>query len=98
MIPAQHFPANEIALKLAVALSIGLLVGFEREWSNKDVGIRTFALISLLGMTTKLVGTSASLAGFASVIVLVLVVNIRSILVDRSLEITTSAALLVTYV
>jgi uncharacterized membrane protein (DUF4010 family) len=93
-----HFPADQIALKLAVALSIGLLVGFEREWSNKDVGIRTFALISLLGMAMALLANSFALAGFFAAIVLVLVINVRSILVDRSLEITTSAALLVTYV
>lgn len=94
----SHFPADQIALKLGAALSIGLLVGFEREWSNKDVGIRTFALVSLLGMATALIGTPFSLVGFGATIVLVLLINTRSILVDRSLEITTSAALLVTYV
>ena len=93
----SHFPADQIALKLGAALSIGLLVGFEREWSNKDVGIRTFALVSLLGMATALLGISFSLIGFCAAIVLVMLINIRSILVDRSLEITTSAALLVTY-
>ena len=50
-----HFPTTEIALKLAAALGIGLLVGFEREWSNKDVGVRTFALVSLLGMISFLI-------------------------------------------
>jgi len=40
----QAFPAIEIAVKAAVALALGLLVGFEREWSNKDIGVRTFAM------------------------------------------------------
>src|SRR5580700_10862378 len=31
----QPFPAMEIAVKAAVALALGLLVGLEREWSNK---------------------------------------------------------------
>jgi uncharacterized membrane protein YhiD involved in acid resistance len=52
-----HFPATPIALKTAVAIGIGMLVGMEREWSNKDVGIRTFALVALLGMLASLVGT-----------------------------------------
>ena len=38
------FPAVEIAVKAALALALGLLVGFEREWSNKDIGVRTFAM------------------------------------------------------
>jgi uncharacterized membrane protein YhiD involved in acid resistance len=44
----QAFPAVEIAVKAAVALALGLLVGFEREWSNKDIGVRTFAMTALL--------------------------------------------------
>jgi hypothetical protein len=42
----QPLPALEIALKIA----LGLLVGFEREWSNKDVEARTFAMTALLGL------------------------------------------------
>ncbi len=39
-----------IAKKLLVAVGLGLLVGFQREWTDKHVaGIRTFALITLLG-------------------------------------------------
>jgi len=35
---------------LAVALALGLLVGLQREWAVDEVaGIRTFALITLLG-------------------------------------------------
>jgi hypothetical protein len=29
------FPASGIAVKVALTLALGLLVGFEREWSNK---------------------------------------------------------------
>lgn len=37
-------------LRLAIALGLGMLVGFQREWAEKGVaGVRTFALISLLG-------------------------------------------------
>jgi uncharacterized membrane protein (DUF4010 family) len=93
-----HFPTTEIALKLAAALGIGLLVGFEREWSNKDVGVRTFALVSLLGMISFLISPYLAIAVLFPISILVAVVNVRSMLVDRSLEITTSAALVVIYV
>ncbi|HVZ15593.1 MAG TPA: DUF4010 domain-containing protein [Terriglobales bacterium] len=93
-----RFPVNAVALKLAVSISIGMLVGLEREWSNKDIGIRTFALIALLGLVCGLIGPEFSLLGLGVVISLILLVNIRSILTDRSLEITTSAALAVTFV
>jgi uncharacterized membrane protein (DUF4010 family) len=96
--PISHFAPDEIALKLTTSLGVGLLVGFEREWSNKDVGVRTFALVSLLGMASSLIDVPLAIGGLLAVVVLVGVMNARSIVVDRSLEITTSAALLVTYV
>jgi hypothetical protein len=52
----QAFPAVEIAVKVAVAVALGLLVGFEREWSNKDIGVRTFAMTALLGLLGTLLG------------------------------------------
>jgi uncharacterized membrane protein (DUF4010 family) len=93
-----HFPTDQVALKLATSLGLGLLVGFEREWANKDVGVRTFALISLFGMSTALIGLPLAIGGLVAVVVLTAAMNARSIAADRSLEITTSAALLVTYV
>ncbi len=33
-----------------------MLIGLEREWSNKDVGIRTFDIVSLGGMLAAIVG------------------------------------------
>jgi uncharacterized membrane protein (DUF4010 family) len=92
-----HFPATPIALKMAVAIGIGMLVGMEREWSNKDVGIRTFALVALLGMLASLVAQSVANAALIGVFLLVAAMNARSILHDRSLEVTTSAALMVNY-
>jgi uncharacterized membrane protein (DUF4010 family) len=92
-----RFPATPIALKMAVAIGIGMLVGMEREWSNKDVGIRTFALVALLGMLASLVGQNLVIAALLGVLLMVAAVNTRSMLADRSLEVTTSAALIVNY-
>jgi uncharacterized membrane protein (DUF4010 family) len=93
----EHLPPPPIALKMAVSVGIGMLVGMEREWSNKDVGIRTFAIVALLGMLASTVAEGVVVASLAGVFLLVVAMNGRSILTDRSLEITTSAALMATY-
>ena len=74
-----------------------MLVGFERESASKDVGIRTFGLTALFGAITLLISPGYGIAGMVGVIVLVGLLNVRSLIADRSLEITTSAALLLTY-
>jgi uncharacterized membrane protein (DUF4010 family) len=94
---SAHFPATPIALKMAVAIGIGMLAGMEREWSNKDVGIRTFAIVALLGMLASLIGQSVAIAALIGVFLLIAAMNARSILDHRSLEITTSAALILNY-
>jgi uncharacterized membrane protein (DUF4010 family) len=96
-IESIHFPATPIALKMAIAVLIGMLVGMEREWSNKDVGVRSFAIVSLLGMLASVIGVNIAIASLIGVLLLVAAMNARSILTDRSLEITTSAALIVNY-
>jgi uncharacterized membrane protein (DUF4010 family) len=92
------FPPVEIARKIALSLGIGLLVGLEREWARKDLGVRTFTIASLLGMLGSLLGTGFALSSLVGAFLLVVFVNIRSLLNDRTLEITTSAALMVTTV
>ena len=94
----DRFPPAEVAARIAVSLGIGLLVGIEREWSNKDLGIRTFALTALLGTMASLFAPSMAAVSLVGVFLIVIFANARSVLVDRSLEATTSAALLVVYV
>src|SRR5580693_9040291 len=94
---STHFPATPIALKMGVAIGIGMLVGMEREWSNKDVGVRSFAIVALMGMLATVISNSVTIASLVGVFLLVAAMNTRSILSDHSLEITTSAALLVNY-
>jgi len=92
-----RFPADAVALKIIIALAVGMLVGFERESANKDVGTRTFGLTALLGTTSVLLSPSYGMAAMIGVTVLAALLNIRSLLVNRTVEITTSAALLVTF-
>jgi uncharacterized membrane protein (DUF4010 family) len=94
----DRFPPSEVAARIAVSLGIGLLVGIEREWPNKDLGIRTFALTALLGTIAALFGPSMAIVSSVGVFLIVIFANARSLLVDRSLEATTSAALLVIFV
>jgi uncharacterized membrane protein (DUF4010 family) len=94
---SPQFSSAPIALKMAVAIGIGMLAGMEREWSNKDVGVRTFAIVALLGMLASLIGPSVAIASLFGVLLLVAAMNTRSILSDRSLEVTTSAALMLNY-
>ncbi|MGH9533484.1 MAG: MgtC/SapB family protein [Terriglobales bacterium] len=88
----------EMAVRLGVALGVGLLVGLEREWAHKEVGVRTFALTAMLGALCWFLSPWFALAGWIGIFLLVIGVNARSLLVSRSLEITTSVALMVTYV
>jgi uncharacterized membrane protein (DUF4010 family) len=58
---------SELILRLAVALAIGLVVGIERGWRERDepagqraAGVRTFALFGLLGGVAAALGLSFS--------------------------------------
>ena len=62
--PDISFPAAPITLKIAVSVGLGMLVGLEREWSNKDMGVRTFAIASLFGMLASLASQPFVLGAF----------------------------------
>lgn len=91
-----NLPYDEAAIKLGLALGAGLLIGLEREWSQKEAGVRTFAITALLGTLTALASAWAVLLAFGSVALLVVLINVQSIFKKKSLEITTSVTLLVT--
>jgi uncharacterized membrane protein (DUF4010 family) len=97
MLPGRFIPF-EIGAKLLVSLGIGLLVGFEREWSHKDLGVRTFALVSLFGMLVTLESRSFAWIGLVAVVVLVIMMNVGNLTLHRELEMTTSVALIVTFI
>jgi len=92
-----RFPPAAVATKIGISLAVGMLVGFERESANKDAGIRTFGVTALLGALSVLISPAFGLAAMVGVIVLIAFLNARSLMVNQSLEVTTSAALLVTY-
>lgn len=88
-------PYHEMAIKIAVSIGTGLLVGLEREWAQKEVGVRTFAITALTGTIASILGPPFVVTALAGVFLLVGFLNAQSMMKDRSLELTTSAALMV---
>src|SRR5580658_471041 len=97
-IQVEHFVPSEIALRLALSIGVGLFVGFEREWSRKDTGVRSFAITALLGTLSALVGGTFAVVSLATVGLLIIFANVRNLMRDQNPEITTSASLVVTAV
>jgi uncharacterized membrane protein (DUF4010 family) len=94
----EHLIPLEVATKLALSLGVGLFAGFEREWSRKDVGVRTFALTALLGTLSSLVSLQLSLACLGAIALIIALVNGRALLLRQNLEITTSVSLVIDFV
>lgn len=87
-----------VATKLFVSIGVGLLVGFEREWSRKDLGARTFSIVSVLGMLTAVESGSLVLVAMVAVTVLAAVMTVGSLWIHREFETTTAVALITTFV
>lgn len=92
------FPLTDIAVKAAVAIAIGMLVGIEREWSQKDIGVRTFALAALLGMLATLISKPLVLAAAAAVLIVIAFLNYGRAQAGGKLEATTSIALMLVFI
>jgi uncharacterized membrane protein (DUF4010 family) len=93
----QHLPPFDVALHLAIAIAIGTLVGLEREWSQKDLGTRTFGITAMAGALSVLAGSAfayLTFAGFLLVVALAAFSNIRD---HKPVATTTSAAVIVTF-
>jgi uncharacterized membrane protein (DUF4010 family) len=98
--------------RLAVALAIGLLVGAERHWRERDeapgsrtMGVRTFALIGLAGGAMAAIGgtmdpTGAAVVvagGLGALVATVLPFALREAAAAGSFSATTTVAAAVTY-
>src|SRR5579884_102265 len=90
------FPYLSTLLRLALALGLGLFVGLERERRGKEAGLRTFGFAALLGGLGGLLGDAYALLGLGLLGILVVFLNWATLREGQGLELTTSAALLVT--
>ena len=66
------FAPVDISIKLAIAIGIGMLVGLEREWSQKDLGTRTFTIVAIAGTLSILATPPIAYMTFAGVLLIVL--------------------------
>ncbi|MEY7850204.1 MgtC/SapB family protein [Natrarchaeobius sp. A-rgal3] len=85
---------------LVIATLLGLFLGLEREWSQKTAGIRTFALISLLGAVFVIVDYDGLLLiGGVLIIAHAVLLAVRTFLQEEheGLSLTTSVSMLVAY-
>lgn len=100
----ETLPATaELLQSLATALGLGLLVGLQREWARSRVaGIRTFALLSLFGALSGLLGIAfggwviaAALVALASLVLMQNLAEART--KDSDSGLTTEMAMLVMF-
>jgi uncharacterized membrane protein (DUF4010 family) len=89
-------------LRIALAAALGMFLGLEREWSHKSAGVRTFALVSLLGAVFTLLDEQLLLViGGLLVIVQGVLLAVQGLLAEveeeEGLRLTTSVSMLVAY-
>ena len=104
----EAIPVNADVFNLFIAGALGMLLGLEREWSNKAAGIRTFTLTSLVGVAAATLGQTVLLAlGGLLVLGQGLLLGARGLVYDArgedadddyGLALTTSTSLLVAYI
>ena len=94
--PDGPWPYLPTLVRLVLALALGLFVGLERERRGKEAGVRTFAFASLLGCLGGLLGEVFAVVSLASLALLIVILNWQSMRSEHGIEMTTSAALLVT--
>lgn len=82
--------------RLALAIAVGLFVGLERERRGKEAGMRTFGFAALLGCLGALLGTPYALLSIGLLGLLITLMNWHRIHSNLGVELTTTAALLVT--
>lgn len=87
-----------LAEKVAASAAIGLLIGLQREWSHKDAGVRSFTIVSLLGMIAWIVNPVLAYIEVGIVLAVIALINIHFIMENQPLEITTAISFALTNV
>lgn len=82
-----------LAVKVAASACIGMLIGLEREWAHKEAGVRSFAIVTLLGTLSWLVAPTLAYVQVGIILAVLIVVNVYAMWNERPPEITTSLAL-----
>ncbi len=99
---------HDISLSLLIALSIGLLIGIERGWSereekegNRMAGIRTFSIVGLLGGIWGLLAIEINewvlAVAFLSVTALIIAAHLTEVKRDEDVGTTTAFTLMLVF-
>lgn len=107
-VATQFLASNQTVLKLAVALLLGAIIGLERGWEAREqksgeriAGIRTFALIGLLGGVSVLLTIKVSPWAFPvlliSVVAIALVAFSQRLVQTRNFSITSAIGIVLTF-
>lgn len=91
-------PPVKISIKLAISIGIGILVGFEREWAQKDLRARTFTIVTISGAISILAAPSIAVITFIGVLFIVVLTGLPNLSESKPVEATTSAAVIVVFV
>lgn len=92
-VDAGRWPFLMVLSRIAMSIGVGLLVGLEREHSQKT-GVRTFALVSLLGCLGGLMGNLFAGIALAFVALIVTWMNYRQMVLERKLALTTTTGMI----
>lgn len=96
--PAVALEQYPNVTKLLFAAALGLLVGIEREWAQKLVGVRTFTLLCTAGAVMAVLDNRLLVAvGALFVVVQATVLAVNGLRGDDGFHLTTSTAMLVVY-
>lgn len=95
-LPSAEWPYLEMLTRFALALALGLLIGLERERRKKEAGLRTFGFIALLGAVGAALGDPYAYIVLGMTGLLTVFLNIQELRSHEGIELTTSAAMLVT--
>jgi uncharacterized membrane protein (DUF4010 family) len=98
----------DIIFALLISLAIGLLIGIERGWSDREekeggriAGIRTFSLIALLGSVLVLLSQEVNecliIAGFVAISALIIAAYMLNVFKKRDVGSTTAFAMMLTF-
>lgn len=95
-LPYVEWPYLTILSRLALALALGLLIGMERERRGKEAGLRTFAIVAVLGALGACLGDGYAYLTILMTGMLTVFLNIQNLRTQQGVELTTSAAMLIT--
>lgn len=96
MAPIEQWPYLDMLARFALALALGLLIGLERERRKKEASLRTFGFIALLGAIGAALGDPYAYIIIVFTALLTVFLNLQELHSNKSTELTTSAAMLVT--